>query len=91
MHGKPLIVVPHGRDQNDNAVRVTARGAGIMLPATSAAWEFRTAIEYMLADVRYAEAARTLGDKIGREVQDSPVAAELERLAGRGSQRRRAA
>jgi MGT family glycosyltransferase len=91
MHKKPLIVVPHGRDQTDNAVRVTARGAGIMLPAASAAREFRTAIEDLLADPRYAEAARTLGGKVAREVQDSPVAAELERLAERDSQRRQAA
>ena len=27
----PLLVIPHGRDQNDNAVRVTFRGAGLSL------------------------------------------------------------
>ena len=81
MHLKPLIVVPHGRDQNDNAARVTARGAGIMLPATSAACEFRTAIEYILADPRYAEAARALGERVAEDVDKSPVAEELERLA----------
>jgi len=31
MAKKPMLVVPHGRDQNDNAVRVTERGAGLML------------------------------------------------------------
>ena len=81
MHLKPLIVVPHGRDQNDNAARVTARGAGIMLPAGSPAYEFRTAIEYMLANARYADAARALGERVADDVYNSPVAEELERLA----------
>lgn len=81
MHLKPLIVVPHGRDQNDNAARVTARGAGIILPAGSPAYEFRTAIEYMLANARYADAARALGERVADDVNNSPAAEELERLA----------
>ena len=28
-HGLPLLVMPHGRDQGDNAVRVTEHGAGL--------------------------------------------------------------
>jgi UDP:flavonoid glycosyltransferase YjiC (YdhE family) len=91
MHLKPMIVVPHGRDQHDNAIRVTARGAGLMLPAASAAWEFRTAIEYMLADPRYAEAARALGERVAAEVRESPVVEELERFATGGCDRREAA
>ena len=27
----PMLVLPHGRDQNDNAVRITERGAGLSL------------------------------------------------------------
>lgn len=91
MHLKPLIVVPHGRDQNDNAARVTARGAGITLAAGSAAYEFRTAIEYILAGPRYAEAARALGERVAADVEQSPVAEELERLAACGRGRLEAA
>ena len=80
VHHKPMIVVPHGRDQNDNAARVTARGAGVMLPAASAAYEFRAAIEYMLEDPRFAEAARALGERVADDMRNSPVVAELERL-----------
>jgi MGT family glycosyltransferase len=81
MHRKPLLIVPHGRDQADNAARVTARGAGVTLPADSAGFEFRAAIEYMLAEPRYADAARALGERVAREVRNSPVVEELERLA----------
>ena len=60
-HRKPLIVVPHGRDQNDNAVRVTARGAGVLLSADAPAAAFRSAIAEMLADRGYAAAADVWG------------------------------
>ena len=82
MHHKPLIVVPHGRDQNDNAVRVTARGAGVMLPATAPVAAFRAAIDTLLSDPAYAAAASELGRCVADEVERSPVATELERLAG---------
>lgn len=81
-HRKPLIVVPHGRDQNDNAVRVTARRAGVMLPANAPAAAFRSAIETLLSDPAYAAAAGDLGRHVADEVERSPVVAELERLAG---------
>jgi MGT family glycosyltransferase len=91
MHHKPMIVVPHGRDQNDNAARVTARGAGVMLPATSAAFEYRAAIEYMLADPRFAEAAQAFGERIAEDVRNSPVVEALERLAAGRCERQKAA
>ncbi len=86
-HRKPLIVVPHGRDQNDNAARVTARGAGLMLPASAAAADFRAAIHAVLADPAYADGARALGDRVAEEADHSPVAGELERLASPGRRR----
>jgi len=91
MHRKSLIVVPHGRDQNDNAARVTARGAGVMLPASASPSDFRAAIETMLADPAYAAAARNLGERVARDVAQSLVAEELEQLVADGSGRREAA
>lgn len=90
-HRRPMIVVPHGRDQNDNAVRVAARGAGLTLAADATPADFRAAIERVLADFRFAEAARELGNRIADEVENSPVAGLLERLAAVGRERRRAA
>jgi MGT family glycosyltransferase len=89
-HLKPMIVVPHGRDQTDNAVRVAARGAGLTLAADTAAVDFRAAIERVLADFRFAEAAVALGRKVAEEVENSPVAETLESLAARGERRKAA-
>jgi MGT family glycosyltransferase len=84
LHGKPLIVVPHGRDQADNAVRVTERGAGIAVTAESEPCTYRTAIVTLLDDAAYARAAQLLGDRIAEDVRNSPVVAELEALARGG-------
>lgn len=82
-HRRPLIVVPHGRDQNDNAVRVTARGAGLLLSADAPAAAFRSAIAALLTDRGYAAAADDLGRQVADEVERSPVVEELEALASR--------
>jgi UDP:flavonoid glycosyltransferase YjiC (YdhE family) len=82
MHGKPQIVVPHGRDQVDNAVRVAARGAGLILTAESEIAAFRAAIEAVLTDPAYTLAADRLGRQIAEDVRNSPVVTELEELAG---------
>ena len=79
-HRRPLIVVPHGRDQNDNAVRVAARGAGIALAPSSSPAAFSAAIEAVLGDPAYAEAADALGAAIAREADEACVVEELERL-----------
>jgi UDP:flavonoid glycosyltransferase YjiC (YdhE family) len=80
-HERPLIVVPHGRDQNDNAIRVTARGAGLVMDSTASAAMFRSAIEAVLSNPAYAAAAAELGRKVAAEMRESPVVEELEQLA----------
>lgn len=34
LHGRSLLIPPHGHDQDDNAIRVTGRSAGLALRAT---------------------------------------------------------
>ena len=84
VHGKPLVVVPHGRDQADNAVRVTTRGAGIMVPADSDAEAFRVAIAEILAEPAYRASAEILCAKVAEEADNSPVVKELETLVRQG-------
>lgn len=84
MHLKPMIVVPHGRDQNDNAARVTARGAGLRLDADASIEQFRSAIEAVLSEPSFAAAAARLGRQVAEEVERSPVVEELEGLARGG-------
>ena len=80
---KPMLIVPHGRDQNDNAARVTARGAGLNLTADSPAAAFQAAIERLLGEPGFAAAARALGAQVAEEAASSPVVVTLERMAGR--------
>jgi UDP:flavonoid glycosyltransferase YjiC (YdhE family) len=80
-HGRPMLIVPHGRDQNDNAVRITARGAGLSLAPTAGADEIRSALRRLLEEPTFREAAATLGAGVARDVAESPVIDELESLA----------
>lgn len=81
VHERPLLVVPHGRDQNDNAIRVTTRGAGLTVQADAATSTFASAIRALLSDPGYKANARILGHKVRVEVEQSPIVEELERLA----------
>jgi len=85
--GVPLLILPMGRDQHDNAIRVTERGAGLQLPAMATEQEIRMAIEQLLSEPRYREAARRLGDSIRAEAARSSAVAELEAAATRTAAR----
>jgi hypothetical protein len=64
-HGRAMLCPSTGRDQNDNAVRVTARGAGIRMQSDSDALSLRQALSTLLNDPSYAKAAAALGKAIG--------------------------
>jgi MGT family glycosyltransferase len=80
-HRRPMLLIPHGRDQNDNAIRVTHRGAGLSLPPTADTADIRAALERLLTDPSFAEAARRLGDAVAHEAAESPVVEVLEELS----------
>lgn len=81
VEGKPMLLLPHGRDQHDNAVRVTERGAGLALSKTASADEIGAAIERLLGDRGFAEAARKLGAAVREEAERSTLVEDLEALA----------
>lgn len=74
----PMLVVPLGRDQADNAIRVTERGAGLSLPADASLAAFRSACERLLGEASFRDAARRLGDRVATEAEQSAVVRELE-------------
>jgi MGT family glycosyltransferase len=82
MHGKPMLVIPHGRDQNDNAMRVTHRGAGLSVQANADVAEFRGALARLLNEASFAAAARTLGAHVARDTAQSPIVDMLEGYVG---------
>ena len=83
LNGVPLICLPMGRDQPDNAARIAARGAGVRLDPQAPADAIAAAVMRVLADRSFAEAARTWGAAIRAEVEaNGDVAVDrLEALA----------
>lgn len=81
----PMLVVPLGRDQADNAIRVTERGAGLSLPADATLEAFRAACERLLTEASFRDAARRLGDRVAAEAEQSSVVRELEDAAAQAT------
>lgn len=78
---KPMLVIPHGRDQNDNAARVVERGAGLRLDPSATTDEIERALRNLLGDPSYAKAAEALGARVAEEAANSPLAEALESIA----------
>jgi len=78
--GVPLVILPHGRDQADNAARVVARHAGVKLTRTSKPTKIAAAIRAVLDDPSYADGARALGEAIRRDAASGSLVQELEDL-----------
>jgi len=80
MAGVPLLCMPMGRDQNDNTTRVVARDAGLRLSPDASVEAIMAAITTLLEDVRYRQAAATLGAAIRTDFEDRSAATLLEGL-----------
>ena len=77
--GLPLVILPHGRDQADNAVRVTTRGAGIAISRRASARKIANAVGRVLNHPSYGAAARRFGRVVARDADSPALLAELER------------
>jgi MGT family glycosyltransferase len=84
--GKPLVCLPMGRDQADNAARVVARGAGVQCSSAADVNRLRAGIRRVLEEPAYREGARRIADVIVRETAANAGITELERLAGAPAQ-----
>ncbi|AIY02105.1 glycosyl transferase family protein [Arthrobacter sp. PAMC 25486] len=65
--GLPLVVLHHGRDQADNAVRVRVHGAGRTVPRGASSARIAEAVTTVLGSPSYASAAAELGRAVSRE------------------------
>lgn len=81
MAGVPLLCLPMGRDQNDNAARVVHRGAGLTLPADADAETVAAAVRRLLDEPTFRAAADVLGAAIRADEAARDAAAALEALA----------
>jgi MGT family glycosyltransferase len=85
--GVPLVCIPTGRDQPDNAVRIVHRGAGVKLPKRARPRRIAAAVRQVLHDPAYKQAAGRLGRDLRREAEVGAALAELEALASRSASR----
>lgn len=75
--GLPLVVVPTSWDQPDNALRVQESGAGVVIrPRRCSPKRLRQALEHVLGDPSYREAAVRCGEQL-RAASGPPGAVEL--------------
>lgn len=77
--GVPVLALPMGRDQADNASRIALRGAGLRLDPSASAAAIREAVQAILADPAFADRARRLGRAIDG-ANDADAVTELEEL-----------
>jgi UDP:flavonoid glycosyltransferase YjiC (YdhE family) len=85
-HGLPLVCLPIGRDQPDNARRVEWHGAGLRLSPKSSSDAIRAGVEKVLGDPSFTTSARRLAAAFAEERPAERALRALEALPGhRGS------
>lgn len=81
-HGLPLVLVPQAADQFDNAARAEAAGAAIVLrPGEVSAAALRAALERVLVEPSFGEAARRIAAEIEEMGTPEEAAAAVEEHA----------
>lgn len=80
-HGLPMVCLPMGRDQTDNASRIVYHGAGLKLSAKAKPHQIAKAIKRVLNEPEFARNARRLRDTILADVNANRAVHELESLA----------
>jgi UDP:flavonoid glycosyltransferase YjiC (YdhE family) len=84
-HARPLVLLPQGADQFDNAAACAAAGvAEVLLPTDCTAARVREAVERVLISRSHAAAARAVADEIAAMPSPAAVAAELAAWASTG-------
>ena len=79
----PLVVLHHGRDQADNAVRVTARGAGLSVKRSAAPAAIAGAVRRVVEEPSFRQGAARLGRSVRRDAASGALVGELEDLQRR--------
>lgn len=79
-HGVPLLCLPMGRDQDDNAARVFARGAGLRLRPSAKPARIAAAIGLLLDEPEFRVRAERLGEIIRDDAAADHTVQELEAI-----------
>ena len=79
--GVPVVAMPLGRDQLDNAARVAHHGAGLRLKPKASTDAIAAALQRVLDEPSFAANAERLAAGIAAELAEDRAAGELELLA----------
>ena len=85
VHGLPLVCMPMGRDQSDIAARVHWHGAGLRVGRNASSSGIKEAIQRVLGDVSFRQAAERLRDAIETDLAADRALTEIEALALSGA------
>ena len=85
MAGAPVVAMPFGRDQPDNAARIVERGAGLRLGPDAPAEEIAAAVGRVIAEPSFRAAAKALGARIVADCEARSAERELTQFAAEGS------
>lgn len=86
-HGLPLVCLPMGRDQNDNAVKVQYHGCGIALSAKAGPVKIRKAVQKILSEEAFKDVAVSFQADIRAIDQKKVIQQEIEDLVGSRNER----
>lgn len=75
-----MVVMPQGRDQKDNGVRVVSRGAGVMVGRRASSARVAAAVRRVLDDDGLRRSAEQLGAVVRRDANSSALVEALEDL-----------
>jgi UDP:flavonoid glycosyltransferase YjiC (YdhE family) len=78
--GVPLLCIPGGRDQPDNAARVVLAGAGVRARKNTSPRKLRQVIAATLQDTTLKQGAHTIATALARSDGAHTIAQQLERL-----------
>lgn len=81
-HGLPLVCLPMGRDQNDNAIKVQHHGCGIALSARSGPEKIRKAVMSILTESAFRKSAGSFSADILDRDQKVLIMQEIGGLIG---------
>jgi MGT family glycosyltransferase len=79
--GVPVLALPMGRDQPDNATRVVWHGAGLKLRPSASPAKIAAAVRRLLDDPAFADGARRQAQAIAACTREDRAVAALEDLA----------
>ena len=82
--GVPIVCIPGGRDQHDNALRVLAAGAGVRAGKHASPRRLARTITRALDDPELKRGAQRMAEALGRSDGAIAIAEALERIPAVG-------